>query len=77
VNVHDLHVAPRFQRRGIARRLLAAVEARARALGCCKLTLEVQARNGPARALYRSFGFAGGAGAPEAEATLFLEKRLS
>jgi GNAT superfamily N-acetyltransferase len=76
VNVHDLHVAPRFQRRGVGRRLLEAVEARARSLDCCKLTLEVLARNAPARALYRSFGFASGECAPEAGVTLFLEKRL-
>ena len=29
----------------------------ARALGCGKLTLEVNADNAPARALYRSLGF--------------------
>jgi ribosomal protein S18 acetylase RimI-like enzyme len=77
VNVHDLHVAPRFQRRGTGRRLLEAVEARARALDCCKLTLEVQAGNHRARALYRSFGFADGQAAPAAGAVLFLEKRLA
>jgi ribosomal protein S18 acetylase RimI-like enzyme len=76
VNVHDLHVAPRFQRRGIGRRLLAAVEARARALDCCKLTLEVQSGNHRARALYRSFGFADGEAAPAAGVVLFLEKKL-
>jgi ribosomal protein S18 acetylase RimI-like enzyme len=76
VNVHDLHVAPRFQRRGIGRRLLEAVEARARGLDCCKLTLEVQARNHAAQALYRSFGFRDGQYEPEAGVVLFREKRL-
>ena len=76
VNVHDLHVAPRFQRRGIGRRLLEAVEGRARALDCCKLTLEVQAGNHPARALYRSFGFRDGEYEPEAGVVLFREKKL-
>lgn len=76
VNVHDLHVAPRFQRLGIGRRLLEAVEARARQLGCCKLTLEVQARNHAARALYQSFGFRDGQSEPEAGVMLFREKKL-
>ena len=57
VNIHDLHVLPSHQRRGVGRRLLEAVEARARALDCCKLTLEVQEGNVGAQALYASFGF--------------------
>jgi ribosomal protein S18 acetylase RimI-like enzyme len=44
--------------RGIGRGLLAAAEAHARAQGCCKLTLEVQEDNTPARSLYERFGFA-------------------
>ncbi|MGH7947959.1 MAG: GNAT family N-acetyltransferase, partial [Candidatus Binataceae bacterium] len=36
---------------------LAAVEAKARKLGCCKLTLEVRRDNTCARGLYRKVGF--------------------
>jgi GNAT superfamily N-acetyltransferase len=57
VNVHDLAVLPEYRGRGVGRALLGAVEDHARRLGCCKLTLEVQDDNSPARTLYRRFGF--------------------
>ena len=57
LNIHDLAVRPGFRGRGIGRALLAAAEERARQRGCCKLTLEVQDDNAPARGLYESFGF--------------------
>jgi ribosomal protein S18 acetylase RimI-like enzyme len=77
INIHDLHVAATHRRQGIGRRMLAAVEQKARALNCCKLTLEVQERNHPAQALYRSFGFAGGQYQAEAGGVLFRQKLLS
>lgn len=58
LNIHDLAVLPAHRGRGVARRLLAAVEDRARQLGCCKLTLEVQENNLRAKHLYTSAGFA-------------------
>jgi ribosomal protein S18 acetylase RimI-like enzyme len=76
VNIHDLHVRPEHQGRGIARRLLEAVEGEARALGCCKLTLEVQENNHGAQALYQSLGFTGGQYEPAAGAVLFRQKIL-
>jgi ribosomal protein S18 acetylase RimI-like enzyme len=57
INLHDVAVLPEHRGAGIGRRLLEAVAARARALGCCKLTLEVQENNTRARRLYESFGF--------------------
>jgi ribosomal protein S18 acetylase RimI-like enzyme len=75
-NIHDLHVAKEHQRRGIARRLLEAVEAEARRLGCCKLTLEVQQNNRTALALYGSLGFVGRQYEPEAGAVILREKKL-
>ena len=76
INIHDLAVAPGFRGRGIGRQLPEQVEARARALGCCKLTLEVAAENTLAQELYRTVGFrnidAGGGGAR----MWFLEKRF-
>ena len=53
VNVHDLAVLPARRGQGIGRRLLEAVERKARALGCCKVTLEVRDDNATAQALYR------------------------
>lgn len=57
-HITTLAVDPAFQRRGIARRLLAALCRDAVGRGATALTLEVRASNGPAQALYRSFGFA-------------------
>jgi ribosomal protein S18 acetylase RimI-like enzyme len=76
VNIHDLHVEQNYRRRGIARLLLDAVEKRARELGCCKLTLEVQESNRGALGLYGSFGFVNGQYEPEAGTVLFQEKKL-
>ena len=76
VNIHDLHVVQEYRRRGVARLLLGAVEAHARELGCCKLTLEVQENNHSALALYGDFGFGSGEYEPEAGTVLFREKKL-
>lgn len=57
LNVHDLAVLPAYRGRGVGRALLRAVEEHARRRGCCKLTLEVQDDNTPARTLYQRFGF--------------------
>jgi len=48
----------------------------ARALGCCKLTLETQERNHVAWGLYGRFGFAPGHFDPAAGAVLFRVKPL-
>lgn len=57
LNVHDLAVRPGSRGQGVGRALLAAAEQHAREHGCCKLTLEVQDDNTPARGLYERFGF--------------------
>ena len=76
INIHDLHVLEEFQRNGIGRRLLEAVESRARQLNCCKLTLEVQVNNRVARRLYQDFGFMGAVHEEDAGSALFREKKL-
>ena len=53
----NLTVAPAHQRRGHARTLLAALQARARHRGLATIWLEVRASNEGARALYRQWGF--------------------
>jgi ribosomal protein S18 acetylase RimI-like enzyme len=58
LNIHDLAVTQDFRGRGIGRMLLEEAEARARELGCCKLTLEVLGGNDNAQRLYRSCGYA-------------------
>jgi GNAT superfamily N-acetyltransferase len=75
LNIHDVAVLPEHRGRGVGRALLAAAEQTAGAAGCCKLTLEVQDDNPPARRLYERLGFRdvryGGSGP-----TRFLAKPL-
>lgn len=56
-HVTTLAVDPAWQRRGIATRLLLNVARTAVTRGARHLTLEVRVSNGPAQALYRTFGF--------------------
>jgi ribosomal protein S18 acetylase RimI-like enzyme len=60
LNIHDFVVHPDFRGQGVGRQLMAAVEAHARSLGCCKVTLEVRADNVTARRLYENCGFDAG-----------------
>ncbi len=76
VNVHDFYVVPELRGRGVGRALLAAVERKARDLGCCKLTLEVLENNKPARQLYESCGFVRAQYTEEAGPALFMWKLL-
>ncbi len=56
-SVRDLYVAPRCRRRGVARALLQHVAAAARAAGAARVSLQTEAENTPALALYASAGF--------------------
>jgi ribosomal protein S18 acetylase RimI-like enzyme len=76
VNIHDLAVLPAYRGAGIGRLLLAAVERKARALGCCKLTLEVLENNHRARRLYADVGFGQATYQEAAGGALFLAKKL-
>lgn len=57
LNIHDLAVLPGRRGAGVGRALLTAAEAFAREQACCKITLEVQDDNSPARLLYDRYGF--------------------
>jgi GNAT superfamily N-acetyltransferase len=76
VNIHDFFVIPALRGEGIGRLLFAAIERRARDLGCCRLTLEVQENNHRARGIYAAAGFARAMYVPEAGGSLFLSKSL-
>lgn len=76
LNIHDIAVSPRFQRRGVGAALLAAVEAAARERGCCKLTLEVLEGNHGARRVYERAGFVGYELDPRMGRAAFMEKKL-
>jgi ribosomal protein S18 acetylase RimI-like enzyme len=71
VNIHDFAVLPEYQNRGIGGALLDEIESRARARGCCKITLEVHDSNLGAKRLYQRFGFG-----PWESKTLFVSKAL-
>ena len=74
INVHDLAVLPEHRGRGTGRALLAAVEQKARAMGCCRLTLEVYQNNQPARRTYARAGFSqAGAGQPGGGALFYMK----
>jgi len=76
INIHDLAVLPEHRGLGVGRRLLQAVEQKARDLDCCKLTLEVLEYNRRARGLYESVGFAQSMQLEEAGGALFFAKLL-
>ena len=76
LNIHDIAVSPRFQRRGIGSSLLAAVESEARTRGCCKITLEVLDGNTSAIAAYRKAGFEPYALDPAMGRAMFFERRF-
>lgn len=75
LNLHDLAVIPEYRGRGVGRMLLAAVEAKARELGCCRVTLEVLAAN-PARKLYEAMGYASPEYYEGSGEALFLAKTM-
>lgn len=76
LNVHDLVVRAAHRGCGIGQALLAWAEARARELGCCKLTLEVLSSNTRAMASYRQAGFAPYVLDPAAGHALLMQKYL-
>ncbi len=78
INISDYFVIPEFRRKGIGRKLFAAVMAEAKLSGCCKLTLEVQQNNTIARSIYGQFGFKQAVYAADAEGggSLYLVKSL-
>jgi GNAT superfamily N-acetyltransferase len=76
VNLHDVSILPTHRGRGIGRGLLAAVEVRARELGCCKLTLEVLDKNDRALRTYTAAGFKRYSLQPGAGEAIFLTKPL-
>src|SRR6266481_3604738 len=76
INIHDFVVLPTSRGKGIGRRLLEAVEAKARELGCCKLTLEVMDNNDRALRAYEAAGFVRYALQENAGTAIFLSKPL-
>ena len=61
---------------GVGRRLLEAVEKKARSMDCCKITLEVLENNHRALQVYAAAGFARATYTEEAGGALFFAKKL-
>jgi GNAT superfamily N-acetyltransferase len=76
LNLHDVYIVPSHRGRGVGRGLLAAVETKARELGCCKLTLEVLDQNDRALRTYLAAGFKRYSLQPGAGEAIFLTKPL-
>jgi ribosomal protein S18 acetylase RimI-like enzyme len=76
INIHDMFVDPAARGAGVAWKLLERIEALARELGCCRISLEVREDNTAARALYRKFGFDQGVLGPDRVRMEFWAKPL-
>lgn len=76
INIHDLAVLPQFRGQGIGPLLLRAIEAKARQLGCGRITLEVQENNARARRTYQRAGFGQAVYASESGGSLFYTKAI-
>ena len=57
INIHDIFVQASARGMGIGKLILDRIEAKARSLNGCAITLEVREDNSRARGLYRKFGF--------------------
>ncbi len=75
INIHDFMVLENFRGQGIGGALLEKIETIAHDMNCCKITLEVQENNTPARRLYRSFGFKDSFLNIDAGSQLFMTKQ--
>ena len=73
INIHDLHVLPSHQGRGIGGALIRAIEAKARSIGAGKLSLEVLENNHRARKAYAAAGFSSNSDEGQ---TLYLTKEV-
>ena len=76
INIHDLAVMPGHRGWRIGRRVLEAVAAKGRRLGCRKLTLEVQENNARALGVYAAAGFSQAVYRSDDGGSLFLTEPL-
>lgn len=67
--LEGIYVSPMHRRRGIARALVAAVQAWARERGCAELASDAPLANAASRAMHRALGFT------ETEAVVYFVKR--
>ncbi len=77
INIHDISVRPECRGLGVGKMLMDTIEAKARDLRCCKITLEVRRDNAVARGLYRKLGFDRSTVGEQKIAMEFWQKKLS
>ena len=77
VNIHDVVVLKAYRKQGIAEKLFQKVEAKASAMGCCKVTLEVLEGNHAAQKAYQKFGYQGYELDPKMGQAIFWQKKLT
>ena len=76
LNIHDLMVSKPYRGLGISKQLLLAIETKARALGCCKVTLEVLEGNRIAQLVYTACGYSAYQLDPKVGKALFWQRML-
>lgn len=77
INIHDIFVQASDRGVGIGKLLLDRIEAKARSMNGCAITLEVREDNRGARGLYRKFGFERAEVGPQRVPMEFWRKRLA
>jgi GNAT superfamily N-acetyltransferase len=76
LNLHDVVVHQDYRGQGLFRRMLQLLEAIAKRLGCCKLTMEILESNHVALLAYKANGFSGYELVPEMGNAIFWQKKL-
>lgn len=76
INFHDVAVIKAHRRKGLTKVMFEKVEAIAKDMGCCKLTLEVLEGNAIAKSAYTKEGFAGYELDPKMGQAVFWQKKL-
>lgn len=76
LNIHDLAVVRKFRGRGVGRKMLESIEALARSMDCCKITLEVLEGNRVAQSVYRACGYASYELDPQLGRAMFWQNKL-
>jgi GNAT superfamily N-acetyltransferase len=76
LNLHDLFVLPSHRDRGVGAALMASVHDAALALGCSKVTLEVNRGNAAAQRFYARLGYGDGTGMGDGGGVWFWHRRI-
>ena len=76
VNLHDIYLEESLRGEGVGSRMIARIEAKARAMGCRKITLEVDRENTGAQRLYTALGFADGSSDRAGDGCWFWRKMI-